>query len=31
VTDGVLGLTPGARIQVKNTGGGAAGARGAHP
>jgi multidrug efflux system membrane fusion protein len=31
VTDGVLGLTPGARIQIKNAGGGAAGARGAHP
>lgn len=31
VTDGVLGLTPGARIQVKNAGGGAAGARGVHP
>ena len=31
VTDGVLGLTPGARIQVKNAGAGAASARGAHP
>jgi multidrug efflux system membrane fusion protein len=30
VTDGVLGLTPGARIQIKNAGG-AAGARGARP